>query len=93
LVWFEASGFCYTINTGSSWGLLSNILLMSCVKEMLWFWICRTRPHARQQFIDEVDVGVSQFKALNLGLLSHPWRQSQADLCEFEASLIYIGHM
>ena len=26
-VWFEASGFCHTINTGSSWEFLSDILL------------------------------------------------------------------
>ena len=31
LVWFKASGFCYTINTGSSLGLLSDILLLPCV--------------------------------------------------------------
>lgn len=30
LVWLEASGFCYTSNTGSSLGLLLDILLMSC---------------------------------------------------------------
>jgi hypothetical protein len=28
LVWFEASGFCYTVNTGSSMGLLSALLLL-----------------------------------------------------------------
>lgn len=42
LVWFEASSFCYTTNTGFSLGLLSNILLLSCVMEILWVWICRT---------------------------------------------------
>lgn len=32
LVWFEASGFCYTINVGSSLGFLSDILLVSHVR-------------------------------------------------------------
>jgi hypothetical protein len=35
LVWFKASGFCYTINTGSSLGLLCDILLLPCVMEIL----------------------------------------------------------
>ena len=37
----EASGFCYTINTGSSPGHLSNIPLLPCVMEILQLWICR----------------------------------------------------
>lgn len=28
LVWFETSGFCFTINTGTLLGLLSDILLL-----------------------------------------------------------------
>ena len=32
---FEASGFCYTINTGSSPGLFLDILLLPCVMEIL----------------------------------------------------------
>jgi hypothetical protein len=47
LVCFKASGFCYTINTGSSPGLLSDILLLPCVMEFLKLWICRTGPFAR----------------------------------------------
>lgn len=43
-VWFQASGFHYTINTRSSLGLLSNILLLRCVTEILQFWIHRTGP-------------------------------------------------
>jgi hypothetical protein len=42
LVWYEASGFCYAINTGISWGLLSDILLLPCVMEVLQLWIRRT---------------------------------------------------
>jgi hypothetical protein len=42
LVWFEASGFCYTINPGSSLGLFSDILLLPCVMEILEVWICQT---------------------------------------------------
>lgn len=44
LVWFEASGFCYTINTGSLLGLLSDILLLPCVMELLCLWTCRMGP-------------------------------------------------
>ena len=39
-----ASGFCYTICAGFSWGLLSHILLLPCVKEILHLWICSTSP-------------------------------------------------
>jgi len=53
----EASGFCYTINTGSSPGLLSYPV-------DLQDWSL----HDLQQFIDGVDFGVDQLKALNLGL-------------------------
>ena len=42
LVCFEASGVCYTINTGSSWRLLSDIQLLLCVMEILQLWICWT---------------------------------------------------
>ena len=31
LVWFEASGFCYPINTGSLPGLLSDTLSLPCI--------------------------------------------------------------
>jgi hypothetical protein len=39
LVWFKASGFCYTINIGSSLGLLLDILLLPCIMEILQLWI------------------------------------------------------
>ena len=42
LIWFMSSGFCYTINTRSSPGLLSDILLLTYVMKILQLWICRT---------------------------------------------------
>jgi hypothetical protein len=44
LVWLKASGFCYSIHTETSLGLLSDILLLPCVMEILQFGICRTSP-------------------------------------------------
>lgn len=44
LVWFKASGFYYTINTGSSLGLLQALLLLPCVMWILQLSICRTGP-------------------------------------------------
>lgn len=44
LMWFQASGFCYTINPGSSWDLLLVILLLPCGLELLQLWICRAAP-------------------------------------------------
>jgi hypothetical protein len=35
LVWVEAPDFCYSIDTGPSPGLLSEILLLPCVMEEL----------------------------------------------------------
>jgi hypothetical protein len=66
LAWLEASGFCYTINTGSSPGLLSDILLLPCVMESLQLWFCRAGPF--QQVTDGVDLRVGQLKAPDLGL-------------------------
>lgn len=43
-VWFEASGFCYFISTGTSLGLLLAILLSPCVMEILHLRIVRTGP-------------------------------------------------
>ena len=61
LVWFQ--GFCYTINTGSSLGFLSDALLLPCVMEILQLWICRTGP-AVHGIVD----GVGQLIALDLSL-------------------------
>ena len=41
LVWFEASGFYYTINAGPSLGQPMVILLLPCVVEILQFWVWR----------------------------------------------------
>lgn len=43
LVWYEASGFRYTTDTGSSLGFFLDILL-SCVTEIPQLWICRSSP-------------------------------------------------
>ena len=68
LVWFEASGFCYTINTGSSLGLLLDTLLSPCVMEILQLWFsARVALHKLQQFIDGLDVGVGRRETLDLG--------------------------
>jgi hypothetical protein len=55
-VWFETSGFCHTINTGSSQRLLSD-LLFSCVMEILQEPL--PSLHLIQQFIDGADAGVN----------------------------------
>lgn len=47
LVWFQASGFCYTMNTGSSPGFLSDILLLPWVMEILQLWFQRSRLFPR----------------------------------------------
>ena len=60
--------FCYTIYTGSSQELLYDILFLPCVMEILQLWICRTGHYVFQPIIGEVDVGVDQLKALDLGL-------------------------
>ena len=44
-----------------------DMLWLPCVTEILQLWICTTNPFI-QQFIDGVDVGVGQLKALDLGL-------------------------
>ena len=68
LVWFEASGFCYTINTGTSLRLLSDISLFPYVMKIMHFWICRTCPFILYKFINGVGVGMNHLKILYLGL-------------------------
>lgn len=72
LVWFQASGLCYTINTEFSPGCLSDIPWLLC----WWrFWALVLQDlllHALQQFIDGVNVRMSQLKALDL-VLSGSW--------------------
>lgn len=56
------------INTGSSLGLLLDIPLLPWVMVIPQPWIWGLVPHVTQQFTDGVDIGVSQVKALDLGL-------------------------
>jgi hypothetical protein len=44
LVWVKTSGFCYTINTGSSPGILLDTVLLTCVKKILQLEICWSTP-------------------------------------------------
>jgi hypothetical protein len=44
LVWFQVSGFCDTINIGSSSALLPIILLLQRVMEILRLWTSKTGP-------------------------------------------------
>lgn len=51
------------------WGSLLNTLLLSSVSEVLQFWNYRLLPFTPfQQFIDEVELEVSQFIVLILSL-------------------------
>ena len=43
-VCFKVSGFCYTINTGSSQELFSDTLLLPYTMEFLQLWICKAGP-------------------------------------------------
>lgn len=59
--------FCYTINIGSSPELLLDIPLFLCGASTALD--LQVQPlHVLQQFMDEVDVGVDQLKALDLSL-------------------------
>lgn len=59
----------YAVSTGSSVGLLLDMLLLPSVMETLQLWIHRTGPfHMFQQFIDGADIGVGQLRALSLDL-------------------------
>lgn len=68
LVWFAGLWlllYCkYWIPTR---GILPDNLLLLCITEILQLWICKPF-YALQTFIDRVDVGVCQIKALDLGL-------------------------
>lgn len=63
LVWLEVFAFYETIDIESSQGLV--ILLLSCVMEIVQFWIGRTDP---PWFTDNADFEVGQIKALDLGV-------------------------
>jgi hypothetical protein len=68
VVWFEAFGICYALNTGSSPELLSDTLLLPCFVKLSSFGYVGSALHVIQQFIDGIDVKVGQHKVLNLGL-------------------------
>ena len=70
LICFEASGFCYTINTGPSQRLLSDILLLPYVMEILQLWICRTGPSHAPAVHRWGRCWGGQLKALDLDLCS-----------------------
>jgi hypothetical protein len=42
LVWYEASGFCYSISTITKLGLFMDVLMLPCVMEIPWFWIYKS---------------------------------------------------
>lgn len=44
MAWLDVSGFCYTTDDGLSLGLLLDILILSCVVEILLVWICSFDP-------------------------------------------------
>ena len=69
LVWIEASGFCYMINTGSSLGLLLDTLLLYCCHgDPAVLYLEDWPPEVFQQFMGWVDIRMSELKALGLGL-------------------------
>ena len=69
LIWFQASGFCYTINTGSLLGLLiGHPVAAQCHREPVVSDLSDCSFYVLQQFIDGVDIRVGQLKALDLGL-------------------------
>lgn len=62
LVWLQA-GFCYTINSRTSLGLLSELLLFPCVTGTCSFDLQALPLHVLQQFRGGVDVGAGQLTA------------------------------
>ena len=83
LGWFKVLGFWHNINTEPSQRHLSNILLLSRIMVILQLWFCSTNPlHTFQKFIDGLDVGVDQLKALDLGQGPSWLCQSRPLLCQ-----------
>lgn len=86
LVWFEVSGYCDTINTSSSLGLLLVILLLPCVMEILQFWLSRTNPFSWPNSSQMMNFVVGQLKAWVVGSLGdllclHCVQWQQVSLC------------
>jgi hypothetical protein len=61
-VWYKASGFCDSINTGPSLGLLSHLLLLSRVMASCSFGSVDLLLHVLQQFIMEEMLGWTNSK-------------------------------
>lgn len=68
LVWFEASGFCYTTNLDAH----QDSSRISCGCPELWrsrgYGPTELAPSQLQELIDWVTVGLEQLQVLNLGL-------------------------
>ena len=61
-------GICHTFNSVSSLGLLLDIMLLPCAMRLCSLDLHDLPLLEFQQFIDGVDVGVGQLKALDLSL-------------------------
>lgn len=72
LVWFDTSGFYYIIKSGHTLGLLSDIILLPCILENLYLWICMSSLsgplYMLQKFIDKMGFGRGYFIVPILGL-------------------------
>lgn len=69
LVWFAASGFCYTTNNGFSLELFLEAYLVVLYPRDLASLVLEDKPiHMLQQFIDGVVTGLGCLKALDLVL-------------------------
>jgi hypothetical protein len=69
LVWYEASGFCYSIDTGPHW----DFSWISCCCSVSWRYCSFESVGPAPSFtpaINEEDIGVGQFKVLDLDLRS-----------------------
>lgn len=65
----EDSGFCYTVNIGSSPRLLSVILFVTLYHGDLTVFNQQNQPfHMVKHFIDDVEFGMGHLKAINLDL-------------------------
>lgn len=64
LIWFEASGFCSTVNTGSRDSVGCFVVL--CHGDPSALVLQDQLLHSLWQFIDRVDIGIGELKALAL---------------------------
>lgn len=68
LMWFEASGFLYTINPGFSCGILSNILLLPRVIEILQLWSAQSSSSSASAVHRGCRCWCGSIQILDLGL-------------------------